>query len=159
MSWNRAHRRHHLVHAVLAAVSDTGTPEVPAELRAEVDAEFGSFDGFLREVQIRWYRTFDARLDALIEAWPDDIHDALHELWQETTRLMPAARALLDEHVDHPALAVLHRHHRRQLYAATGVHLDPLLTSRPPQPRPPEHRRTSPRRSCALVSLVWPSTT
>jgi hypothetical protein len=155
MSWNRAHHRHQLVHAVLAAISDTGRPEIPPGLRPEVDAEFGGFEEFLREVQIRWYRTFDARLDALIESWPDNIYEALDDLWQDVSRLMPAARSLLDAHVDHQALASLHRRHRRQLYAATGVHLDPLLTSRPPE----RERPSSPGRLCSLFSLARPSTT
>jgi hypothetical protein len=159
MSWNRAHRRHHLVHLVLSAISDTGRPEIPAGLRPEVDAEFGGLEGFLREVQSRWYRTFDARLDALVECWPDDVHHALHELWREVSIAMPEARALLDAHVDHPALAALHRHHRRQLYAATGVHLDPLLTFRPPEPARRRSPRRSQRRSCALLFLARPSTT
>lgn len=131
MSWERAHRRHELVHAVLAA----GLPIVPPELAAEVDAEFGGLGGFLQEVQRRWYRAFDARLDALLEQPPQDMRDALVQLWQDLSLTMPAARLMLDANADHPALAEADEHHRRMLHAATGVVLSPQSISPEPESR------------------------
>src|SRR5256885_2242127 len=69
--WDREHRRYHLVHAVLDDIARTGRPVLPAGFGPAVDAEFGDFGGFLREVALRWYRAFDARLDALLETWPE----------------------------------------------------------------------------------------
>lgn len=147
MSWNRVHRRHELVHAVLDDIADSGQPVVPARWRTEVDAEFGGFGEFLREVQRRWYRAFDARLDAVLEDRPPDTCAALVELWHDLAGAMPTARFLLDAHVDHPALAALHDRHRRALHAATGVHLAPVLIARRP-PAPPKGR--------ALTAARWP---
>lgn len=124
MSWSRVHRRHRLVHEVLTDIESTRRPEIPARRQAEVDAEFGGFAEFLREVQLRWYRAFDARLDALLEDPPPDMHAALARLWRDLTGTLPATRFLLDAHTDHPALAGLHDRHRRTLHAATGVFLD-----------------------------------
>ncbi|MFI6910019.1 hypothetical protein ACIBKY_52785 [Nonomuraea sp. NPDC050394] len=134
MSWESSRQRHLLVHAVLADIAATGRPSVSGELAARVAAEFGDFDGLLREVQLRWYRAFDARLDALLEDWPPDIDAALTALWLDLSAAMPGARFLLDAHAGRPALAALDAHHRRTLHAATGVHAVRL-------PRPPPHRR------------------
>ncbi|MFI6392591.1 hypothetical protein [Nonomuraea sp. NPDC050540] len=134
MSWESSRRRHQVVHAVLADITATGRTCVSGELAARVAAEFGDFDGLLREVQLRWYRAFDARLDALLEDWPPDIDAALTALWRDLSAAMPGARFLLDAHAGRPALTDLDAHHRRTLHAATGVHAVRL-------PRPPPRRR------------------
>lgn len=121
-SWDRLHRRHRLVGAVLNEVGRTGRPAVAARYRADVDAEFGDFAGLLLEIQHRWYRAFDARLDALLEHEPDDLAAALADIWAGLAEIMPAARLLLDTHTDHPALRALHAHHRRSLRVALGGH-------------------------------------
>ncbi|MGW4469965.1 hypothetical protein ACWENQ_09850 [Nonomuraea sp. NPDC004354] len=131
-------RRQQLVHAVLAEVAATGQPVVPAALAAEVTAEFGEIEEFLREVQRRWYRAFDARLDAVLEEWPRDMRAALLQLWREIAAAMPEARFLLDAHAGHPALAVLDAQHRRRLRTATGVDLDLALDLA--RPAPPARR-------------------
>ncbi|GAA2587131.1 hypothetical protein SMC26_13865 [Actinomadura fulvescens] len=134
MSWSRSHRRHQLVHEVLADLADRGRPELPARWQADVDAEFGGFKGFLMEVQVRWYRAFDARLDAILEDWPPDPAAALDKLWLGLADTMPAARFLLDAHLDHPALASLHARHQLMLYAATGIYRKPDDWPRPAPP-------------------------
>jgi hypothetical protein len=124
-SWDRLHRRHRLVHAVLYEIGRTGRPAVAAKFRADVDAEFGDFGGFLAEVQRRWYRAFDARLDALLEHEPDELEPAVADIWAALADRMPATRLLLDTHTGHPALRELHAHHRRNLRAALGAHHPP----------------------------------
>jgi hypothetical protein len=119
--WDRLRRRHRLVHAVLEEVDRTGRPAVAARLRADVDAEFGDFGGFLTEVQLRWYRAFDARLDAVLENEPDDLPAAVADIRAGLAGTMPASRLLLHTHAEHPVLRVLHEHHRRSLRAATGI--------------------------------------
>lgn len=141
MSWDRMHRRHELVHAVLAAVAASGQPVVPGALRAEVEAEFGGEAGLLQEVQLRWYRSFDARLDALLEERPPDMIAALTGLWLDLGAAMPAARFLLDARADHPVLAELDERHRHTLRAATGVEVDLRLLSTPPAPTRGRSRR------------------
>lgn len=123
-SWDRLHRRHRLVHAVLDDMARTGKPAVAAMFATAVDAEFGDFGGFLRDVQLRWYRAFDARLDMVLENEPDDLPGAVAELWRDLVDAMPAARRLLDNHAGHPALTPGDEHHRRTLRAATGIRHD-----------------------------------
>lgn len=125
MSWSRSHRRHQLVHEVLADIAGDGRPELPERRQAEVDAEFGGLEGFLLELQVRWYRAFDARLDALLEAWPPDLPAALDELWLDLSDTMPTARFMLDAHLHHPALEPLHAKHQLMLHGATGVYRKP----------------------------------
>ena len=131
-SWDRLHRRHRLVRAVLHEIGRTGRPAVAAKFRADVHAEFGDFGGFLREVQYRWYRAFDARLDTVLEAEPKDLPAAVADIWTGLAEAMPASRLLLETHAQHPALRELHDHHRRALRAATGK----SLTIGPPEHRP-----------------------
>jgi len=145
VSSHQIRRRHQLVHAVLADVAYTGEPVVQPHWKTAVDEEFGGFDGFLLEVQIRWYRAFDARLDAVLEAPPMDMRAALINLWHELAEIMPAARVLLDAHLDNPALTELHQNHRRRLHAATGVRLA-LRPAALPDP--------APRRGVTLCRLL-----
>ncbi|MGI5200313.1 hypothetical protein ACQEU6_01650 [Spirillospora sp. CA-108201] len=151
MSWNQAHRRHRLVHAVLDEITRTRRPTIPQALQPEVVAEFGGFDGFLVEVQLRWYRTFDTWLDELLEEQPADLRAALVDLWQDTAERMPGAQILLNAHIAHPALAEVHDHHRRRLQAATGIHMDPLRV-----PRQPTHDRTHDRASFFCLRRFHP---
>jgi hypothetical protein len=120
-TWDRTHRRYRLVQDVLENIARTGRPAVPAAFTPAVDAEFGGFGGFLRDVRLRWYRAFDARLDALLEDEPDDLEAALARLHRELAAAMPGAAHLLAAHAEHPALRALDRDHRHKLRAATGI--------------------------------------
>jgi len=124
-SWDRLGRRQQLARAVLDEIGRTGRPAVPATFRAAVDAEFGNFGGFLNEVQLGWYRAFDARLDAVLEDQPDDLPAAVADIRAGLADAMPASRLLLDTHAAHPALRALHEHHRRTLRSATGTNQEP----------------------------------
>jgi hypothetical protein len=122
MSWEQLRRRNRLVQDVLADIDRGGEPVIPARLRADIDAEFGGAGGLLQDVQGRWYETFDARLDAVLEDGPADLPAELARLEREVDDVMPAARRLLDTYRAHPALAALHEHHARRLSAATGMY-------------------------------------
>jgi hypothetical protein len=123
MSWSRTHLRQQLIRAVLADIAATGRPEIPTALTGRIDAEYGGFAEFLLAVQALWYRTFEARLDAVLEARPPDIRGALIQLEKDVDEALTGARILLDAHHAHPVLADLHRRHHRMLSWATGVSL------------------------------------
>ncbi|MEU5879477.1 hypothetical protein [Spirillospora sp. NPDC047279] len=148
MTWSRAHRRHQLVHEVLAEIARDRRPEIPDRWAGEIEAEFGGFGEFLRDVQARWYRTFEARIDPLLESGAPDMRAALDAVWHELAGDMPGARLLLDAHVAHPALAELHDRRRRLLHLATGLHWDPAAATPAAVPRP-RHASTprAPRRT------------
>ncbi|MPZ80868.1 MAG: hypothetical protein GEV28_10900 [Actinophytocola sp.] len=119
-AWERTHRRYRLVHTVLDEVARTGRPEVSVSLCADLDAEFGDFGGFLREVQRRWYRSFDARLDGVLDEGPADLAAAAREVWQQLADDLAGTRLLLDAHAEHPALLELAEWHRKALVAVVG---------------------------------------
>lgn len=119
-AWERTHRRYRLVHTALDEVARTGRPEVPGSLRADLDAEFGDFGGFLREIQRRWYRSFDARLDGVLDEGPDDLAAAARQVWQELAGDLAGTLLLLDTYAEHPALVELDEWHRKVLAEVLG---------------------------------------
>lgn len=123
MAWGRTHRRYELIHTVLAEVARTGRPDIPADLAEEIDDVFGDFATFLCDLRRRWYLTFDARLDLLLENPPQHLDRAVADLWRDLEREQPAFRMLLDAH---PAPTAVDAHHRAALLAATGVDQDHL---------------------------------
>ena len=118
MAWERTHRRYELIQTVLAEVTRTGRPHVPADLVGEIDDVFGDFATFLCDVRRRWYLTFDARLDGLLENPPRDLDRAVAKLWHDLEREQSAVRILFDAH---PAPTSVDAHHRDVLLTATGV--------------------------------------
>jgi hypothetical protein len=123
MAWGRTHRRNELIHEVLAEVARTGRPDIPADLAGEIDDVFGDLATFLCDVRRRWYLTFDARLDQLLENPPRHLDRAVADLWRELEREQPAVRVLLDAH---PGPTAVDAHHRDALLAATGFDQDHL---------------------------------
>lgn len=111
-SWERYHRQHQLVNAVVDEVARSRSPHV--RRRDEVDALFGDLDSFLLAVHRRWWTTFDAYLDAVHEEVPDDLPSAVDELWQRLATRNPGMRMLIDAHLHRPALAAA-EHSRRAL--------------------------------------------
>jgi hypothetical protein len=124
MAWEETRRRYDLVNTVLAEVARTGRPEMPARLAGEIDEVFGDFAAFMCDVRRRWYLTFDARLDGLLENPPPELERAVADLWHELERERPSVRVLLDAH---PAPTPVDVHHRAALLAATGVDQSQLL--------------------------------
>jgi len=119
LAWERTHRRYDLVRAVLDEVARTGSPDVPAALRREIDDAFGDFATFLVDVRRRWYQTFDARLDAVLANQSAHLDAAVRALWRELDEEQPATRLLLDG--NETVLAAIDAHHNAALRRATGV--------------------------------------
>lgn len=118
MAWERTHRRYELTHAVLADVTRTGRADIPAGLLGEIDTLYGDLDTFVADLRRRWYLTFDARLDALLEHSPPDMARAVADLRRDLDREQPAFRLLFEAY---PADTAVDDHHRATLRAATGV--------------------------------------
>jgi hypothetical protein len=123
-AWDRVRRRYALVEEVLGDIGGSGTAVLPRwqeRIEAEYDGE--GVDGFLRDVQRRWHRAFDARLDAVLENDTPDPALAVTHLWQTLSAAQPAVRLVLDAYDGHPALDAAETRHRAMLRAATGVDL------------------------------------
>jgi len=128
-----------LIREVLAEVVRTGRPEV-ARL-GDVEATFGSVEAFLLALHHRWRTAFFARLDALLEDPPDDFDASVVALWTDPTTGGRGLRALLDAHVEHPALAAAHERERVRVLRDLGVDVPP-----PASRTRPFARRTGRRR-------------
>lgn len=120
MSWNQVHRRYELVQQTTDAVFRYG-PKALDEWREALDAEYGGLDGWLRDIQRRWYTTFDAHLDGVLADAPYELDDAIADAWRRVARMRPELHAVLTTFADHPALVPGRQRHRRLLSAATGV--------------------------------------
>jgi hypothetical protein len=145
-AWDRVRNRHRLVETALDLVRVAGVDEL-ATMEAQIGAEYAEegFDGFLQDVQRRWHRTFDARLDGVLESGVADTRAAVVMLWQHLAQTLPQTRVVLDAYAGHPALEPAKARHRRMLLAATGVDSATLASV----------RRTSRERwrpSCPLAS-------
>lgn len=118
MAWERTHRRYAVTQAVLAEVARTRRPDLPARLLGEIHTLYGDLETFLADLRRRWYLTFDARLDALLEQPPPDMARAVADLRRDLNREQPAFRVLFEAYPDR---AAVDSHHRATLRAATGV--------------------------------------
>lgn len=123
-AWERTHRRYRLVHAVLDDVAEAGRPVLSAGRLAEIEAEYGGLDGFLQDVQLRWYRMLEARLDTMLErrakGRSGDDGDAVRGLWQRLAAEQWPMRLLLDAFADHPAVLAGEAHRGARLAPATA---------------------------------------
>jgi hypothetical protein len=130
-AWDRVRRRHRLVESALDLVRVAGVDELAA-MEAQIRAEYAEegFDGFLRDVQRRWHRAFDARLDGVLESGVDDTRAAVLMLGQHLAQTLPETRLVLDAYADHPALQPAEARHRRMLLAATGIDLATVAPAR-----------------------------
>jgi hypothetical protein len=100
---------------------------------AELDIELGGRDAALLALHYRWRTAFFARLDALLEEAPADLDAALNALWTDPAIGGRGLRALLDAHVDHPALAAAQERERCLVHRDLGVELPSRrATTNPP---------------------------
>jgi hypothetical protein len=131
-TWERRHRRYRLVDDVLDDATRRGARAVFRQHDA-IAAEYGDagVGGFLTDVQRRWHRAFEARLDVVLESGDADPAAAVAVLWQTLARTLPGTRLVLDAYADHPALAGAEARHRARLRAATGVALPDIRRTEP----------------------------
>ena len=116
----------------------------PARLDETVRAalgESGSLDDLLLQAHALWVRTFDARIDPLLEAGAYGDETAFARVWSDTVRVLPGVAALLERHRDHPAVVRAHAQHVRRIQRLLDVTLpDTWATA---------SRRADRPRSCA----------
>ncbi|GAA4630361.1 hypothetical protein GCM10023196_055420 [Actinoallomurus vinaceus] len=130
--WDRARRRYRLVHDVAAAFEKKG-PRALTERQAELVAEYGDLDHFLRDVQRRYLTAAYTGLDAAIEETSGDPRVAVADALAAVAEVYPAFWRLLKEYADHPALAEGQARFRHTVLSATGVDPTGLMSYRPHQ--------------------------
>ena len=132
----RTRRRHRLVTGVLDDLDRHGLAVLPGWQEA-IAREYGEagLGGLLTDVECRWQRIFDARLDGLLENDAAHLQEAVVRLWETMSAELYGTRLLLDAHTGHPALVRVQARHHRMLAAVTGVRAADLLTDQS-EPRP-----------------------
>jgi hypothetical protein len=108
-----------LIREVLAEVVRTGRPVITRN--RDVEAIFGGTEGFLLALHRRWRIALHARLDALLEDPPDDLDASVVALWTDPTVGGRGLRALVDAHLDQPALAAAQERERLAVFRDLGV--------------------------------------
>ncbi|MGH3451115.1 MAG: hypothetical protein ACRDQW_10395 [Haloechinothrix sp.] len=149
-NWERTHRRYRLVYAVADAIALRG-PEVIDEWQAAIHTEFGGMDGFLQDVQRRWYTAVDAHLDAVLEDEPADSGVAVAEILDSVSATDRSLRLVLDAFAEHPVLLEGDARHRRSLLAVTGVDQDALV------PAQQEGKESIFRKACTVAQRTFRS--
>jgi hypothetical protein len=100
-----------------------------------IEAEYGSVDNFLRDLQRRYFTTALARLDSFIETNPADPQAPLAAVFAEVASVHPDLWQVLHDHAGHPALAEGSARFRRSVLAGTGVDPAALLPGGSPRDR------------------------
>lgn len=124
--WEQTHRRYNLVYAVADDLARRG-PVAIDDYKSAIDAEYGGIEGFLLDVQRRWFNAVDAHLDVVLEARPADVDGAVAKIVGEVAETDGQLRTVLEAFADHPVLAGGEARHRRRVLALTGVDSDALV--------------------------------
>lgn len=117
----QARRRHQVLQDMCRGIAEN-----PSCLLAEVDAalpDFDSLDDVLVAAHASWARTFEARLDALLESGAYGDQRAFDALWDATARDLVGLVVLLDHFREHPAVAAARGAQARRVRNALAVEL------------------------------------
>ncbi len=137
-AWQRTTHQQRALHALTTIIEqDPATlPEAVREARAR---DFDSLDDLLLEAHAEWVRTFNARIDVLLENGAYGDKAAFGEVWTDTARALPGTAMLLDHFADHPAVVRAHAQHLRFAWRVLAVEL-PSAWAQPAARRQPECR-------------------
>lgn len=118
--WNTANRRYQLVRQAAADIARNRQRGL-TQWQPAIEAEYGTVDNFLRDIQRRYFTTVLARLDAVIETNPADPQAPVAAVFAEAAHVHPDLWQVLQDHAGHPALAEGSARFRRSVLAGTGV--------------------------------------
>ena len=124
--WNTANRRYRLVHQAAADIARNRQPGL-TQWQPAIEAEYGTVDHFLRDIQRRYFTTVLARLDAVIETHPADPQAPIAVVFAEVASVHPDLWQVLQDHAGHPALAEGSARFRRSVLAGTGINPAALM--------------------------------
>lgn len=134
-AWERTTRTQRALRDLTSAIEQDPASLHEAVRQARTET-FDSLDALLREAHAQWVRTFDARLDALMENGAYGDQEAVDALWTQTSQALPGTARLLDAYADHPVLVVAHAQHARRTRHSMATELPSRWT---PAPQPRRH--------------------
>lgn len=126
-AWQQTRRRQHALSALCQAISHD--PAAIDGVVRDAAAEFDSLDDLLVAAHLMWSRSFEARMDLLLESGAYGDQTAFDELWDATAHDLRGVALLLDRFSDHPAVIAAHRTHARRTRHALAVDLPPRWAS------------------------------
>lgn len=121
-AWQRTRNEQRALHALTRAIADDPASLADAVRVARTEG-FASLDDLLLAAHAEWVRTFDARIDVLLEAGSYGDQVAFDAVWAETARALPGTALLLDHHAEHPAVVRAHAQHVRRAQHVLAVDL------------------------------------
>jgi hypothetical protein len=130
--WDTATRWHQLVHHAAADLARNPQRGL-TQCQPAIQAEYGTVDNFLRDLQRCYFTTALARLAPVIETSPADPHAPLAAVLAQVARVYPDLWQVLADHAGHPALAEGSALFRRSVLARTGIDPAPLLPGGSPR--------------------------
>ena len=121
MTWDAYNRRKTALREVLAIV-DSRRDLTATDLLDRVDPRRDAFDNedqLLLEAQLAWFQRLSGGLDRASDKSTPEA--SATGVWIELAAQMPGARALLDAHLENPALAKGLANERIMMAAVSGV--------------------------------------
>lgn len=128
--WDTAQRRYRLVHNAAADIARNGQQGL-TRWQPAIEAEYGTVDNFLCDIQRRYFTTVLAQLDAVIEAHPADPQAPMAVVFAKVSGVYPDLWQVLQDHAGHPALAEGSARFRGSVLAGTGVDPAALMPGSP----------------------------
>ncbi|WP_370616875.1 hypothetical protein [Mumia sp. Pv 4-285] len=133
-AWEHTTSRQRALHALTTTITNDPTALQDAVRRARSET-FGSLDSLLHEAHAVWMRTFDARLDAVLEHGGYGDQAAIDTLWAGVSRTLPGLALLLDTYASHPTVVQAHALHARRTRRTVGVDLPSTWATVPAERR------------------------
>ena len=152
--WDTATRRYRLVHQAAADIARNRQRGL-TQWQPAIEADYGTVDNFLRDIQRRYFTTALARLDAVIEANPAHPQAPVAAVFAEIASVHPDLWQVLQDHAGHPALAQGFVRFRRYVLASTGIDPAVLMSGGSPRDRTGPADGPEPALPSA-VRPVWP---
>lgn len=136
-AWQRTTQHQRSLQALTMTI-ENDPAMLSAAVREARTQDFDSLDDLLLEAHSQWVRTFNARIDILLENGAYGDKTAFDQVWAETAQALPGTAMLLEHFADHPAVVRAHAQHTRFGRRVLAVELPSTWTA--PARREPEHR-------------------
>ena len=121
MTWVEHHHRDQALRAVIALADRRRDGLLPWDEIADASAAFGSPADLLAALQMRWYTRLSGSVETVLGDQPGDLEQGVVHAWRYAAADLPGVRAVLDAHLDHPAIAAARRKELALLATASGL--------------------------------------